>query len=151
MAAILRFIMLHYLKIMEQQMSNTSYISVEVSKNTENIRTSPVYVQEKGRLSLNDIMAEKPADFNGQIDISWLTDALNQKACEIKYAPWDALYMPAGLWVSSAYGNNTIVAAAASGKICISFDYGAVWQEKQISDNLCAASLIVSPSFWASL
>lgn len=121
-------------------MNNTSYISVEVSKNTENIRTSPVYVQEKGRLSLNDIMAEKPADFNGQIDISWLTDALNQKACEIKYAPWDALYMPQGLWVSSAYGSNTIIAVSADGKICLSHDYGTNWEEKQINDNLTAAS-----------
>ena len=33
-------------------MSNTSYISVEVSKNTENIRTSPVYVQEKADFHL---------------------------------------------------------------------------------------------------
>ncbi len=91
-------------------MSNTSYISVEVSKNTSENRTCPVYVQEKGRLSLDDILSKKPADFNGQIDISWLNEALNQKACEIKYAPWDALYMPKGLWVSSAYGSNTIIA-----------------------------------------
>lgn len=46
-------------------MNNTSYISVEVSKNQPVNRTSPVYVQEKGRLSLNDIISEKPADFNG--------------------------------------------------------------------------------------
>lgn len=121
-------------------MNNTSYISVEVSKKTENIRTSPVYVQEKGMLSLNDIMSEKPADFNGQINISWLTDALNQKASEIKYAPWDALYMPHGLWIASAYGSNTIIAAAADGKICLSYDYGSNWEEKQISDNLTAAA-----------
>lgn len=121
-------------------MNNTSYISVEVSKNTENIRTSPVYVQEKGRLSLNDIMAEKPADFNGQIDISWLTNALNQKAGEIKYAPWDALYMPQGLWISSAYGSNTIITVSADGKICLSYDYGTNWEEKKINDNLTAAA-----------
>lgn len=121
-------------------MNNTSYISVEVFKNKPVNRTSPVYVQEKGSLSLNDIMLEKPADFNGQIDISWLTDALNQKASEIKYAPWDALYMPKGLWVSSAYGNNTIITVSADGKICISYDYGANWEEKQINDNLTAAS-----------
>lgn len=121
-------------------MNNTSPVSIEISANEPQGRTSPVYVQEKGKLSLNDIMSEKPADFNGQIDISWLQNALNQKACEIKYAPWDAIYMPAGLWVSSAYGNNTIIAAAADGKICISSDYGASWQEKQISDNLCAAA-----------
>ena len=36
-------------------MNNTAYISVEVSKNTPENRTSPVYVQEKGKLSLNDI------------------------------------------------------------------------------------------------
>lgn len=121
-------------------MDNTSPVSIEISASEPQGRTSPLYVQEKGRLSLNDIMSEKPADFNGQIDISWLQNALNQKACEIKYAPWDALYMPAGLWVSSAYGNNTIITAAANGKICISSDYGATWQEKQISDNLCAAA-----------
>lgn len=120
-------------------MNNTSYISVEVSKNQPVNRTSPLYVQEKGSLSLNDIMSEKPADFKGQIDISWLTDALNQKACEIKYAPWDALYMPQGLWVSSAYGSNTIIAVSADGKICISYDYGANWEEKQINNNLTAA------------
>ena len=61
-------------------MNNTAYISVEVSKNTPENRTSPVYVQEKGKLSLNDILSEKPADFNGQIDISWLHNALNLKA-----------------------------------------------------------------------
>lgn len=121
-------------------MNNTAYISVEVSKNTPENRTSPVYVQEKGRLSLNDIMSEKPADFNGQIDISWLTDALNQKAVEIKYAPWDAFYMPNGLWVSSAYGSSTIIAVSADGKICLSNDYGANWKEKQINDNLTAIS-----------
>lgn len=121
-------------------MDNTAYISVEVSKNQPVNRTSPVYVQEKGSLSLNDIMNEKPADFNGQIDISWLTDALNQKASEIKYAPWDALYMPHGLWVSSAYGSNTIITASADGKICISYDYGANWEEKQVNDNLTAAA-----------
>ena len=121
-------------------MNNTSYISVEVSKNQPVNRTSPVYVQEKGSLSLNDIISEKPADFNGQIDISWLTNALNQKASEIKYAPWDALYMPQGLWVSSAYGNNTIIAVSADGKICLSYDYGSNWEEKQINDNLTAAA-----------
>ena len=62
-------------------MNNTAYISVEVSKNTPENRTSPVYVQEKGKLSLNDILSEKPADFNGQIDISWLHNALNLKIC----------------------------------------------------------------------
>ncbi|HIZ88451.1 MAG TPA: hypothetical protein H9804_00770 [Candidatus Mucispirillum faecigallinarum] len=121
-------------------MDNTSPVSIEVSADEPQGRTSPVYVQEKGKLALNDILSEKPADFNGQIDISWLQNALNQKAAEIKYAPWDALYMPAGLWAASAYGNNTIIAAAADGKICISSDYGAVWHEKQISDNLCAAA-----------
>lgn len=121
-------------------MSNTAYISVEVSKNTSENRTCPVYVQEKGRLSLDDILSKKPADFNGQIDISWLNEALNQKACEIKYAPWDALYMPKGLWVSSAYGSNTIIAVSADGKICLSYDYGTNWQEKKINDNLTAAS-----------
>lgn len=121
-------------------MNNTSYISVEVSKNQPVNRTSPVYVQEKGSLSLNDIISEKPADFNGQIDISWLTNALNQKASEIKYAPWDALYMPQGLWVSSAYGNNTIIAVSADGKICLSYDYGSNWEERQINDNLTAAA-----------
>lgn len=121
-------------------MDNTSPVSIEISNNEPNGRTSPIYVQEKGKLSLNDILSEKPADFNGQIDISWLQQALDQKAAEIKYAPWDAIYMPADLWVASAYGNNTIIAAAASGKICISSDYGAVWHEKQISDNLCAAA-----------
>lgn len=121
-------------------MNNTSYISVEISKNQPVKRTSPVYVQEKGKLSLQDIISEKPADFNGQIDISWLTNALNQKACEIKYAPWDALYMPKGLWVSSAYGNNTIMAVSADGKICLSYDYGSNWEERQINDNLTAAA-----------
>ncbi len=119
-------------------MNNTAYISVEVSKNTPENRTSPVYVQEKGKLSLNDILSEKPADFNGQIDISWLHNALNLKASEIKYAPWDAVYMPKGLWISSAYGGNTIIAAAADGKICLSYNYGADWEEKQINNNLTA-------------
>ena len=119
-------------------MNNTAYISVEVSKNTPENRTSPVYVQEKGKLSLNDILSEKPADFNGQIDISWLHNALNLKAAEIKYAPWDAVYMPKGLWISSAYGGNTIIAAAADGKICLSYNYGADWEEKQINNKLTA-------------
>ena len=121
-------------------MDNTAYISIEVSKNTPENRTSPVYVQEKGRLSLNDIMSEKPADFHGQIDISWLSDALNKKAAEIKYAPWDALYMTQGLWVSSAYGSSTIIAVSADGKICLSSNYGTSWEEKQINDNFTAIS-----------
>lgn len=121
-------------------MDNTSYISVEISKNTPENRTSPVYVQEKGKLSLNDILSEKPADFNKQIDISWISDALNKKASEIKYAPWDALYMPKGLWTASAYGSGTIIAASADGKICISNNYGSEWEEKIINDNLTAAA-----------
>lgn len=117
-------------------MNSTASVFTETSKNTADKRTSPVYVQEKGKLSLNDIISPKPADFNGQIDISWLASALNQKACEIKYAPWDALHIPKGLWVSSAYGDNTIIAASADGKICVSHDNGASWHETKISPSL---------------
>ncbi len=117
-------------------MNRTSPLQVEVSQNIPNNRTSPLYIQEKGKLSLNDILSEKPADFNGQIDISWLNDALNKKACEIKYAPWNALYMPKGVWVSSAYGSNTIIVISADGSVCISSDFGANWQEKQLNHHL---------------
>ncbi len=120
-------------------MNNTSPLYVNTSKTKEE-RTSPIYVQEKGKLALNDILNEKPSDFNGQVDISWLQDALNKKAVELKYAPWDAIAMPDGLWVSSAFGNNTIVVCSADGYAAYSSDYGLSWKKVKICDNINAVA-----------
>ena len=73
-------------------MDSTAYVNVTVSNKQAENRTSPVYVAELGKLSLQDILEKKPDDFNKQIDISWISDALNKKAMEVKYAPWESLY-----------------------------------------------------------
>lgn len=117
-------------------MANTSPIQVEVANSLASNRTSPLYIQEKNKLSLQDILKEKPSDFNGQIDISWLHNALNQKAIEMKYSPWDAVNMPSGLWVASSYGNRTIIVISSDGKICTSSDFGASWKKSKLTYNL---------------
>lgn len=58
-------------------MDNTSPIYINSKNNSAEERTAPIYVQEKGKLSLNDILHEKPSDFSDEIDISWLNNALN--------------------------------------------------------------------------
>lgn len=68
-------------------MDSTAYVNVTVSNKQAENRTSPVYVAELGKLSLQDILEKKPDDFNKQIDISWISDALNKKSMEVKYAP----------------------------------------------------------------
>lgn len=117
-------------------MDNTSFLNVTVSEKKAENRTSPVYVAELGKLSLQDILEKKPDDFNKQIDISWISDALNKKAMEVKYAPWDALYMPYGLWCASAYGDSTIIAAASDGNIALTQDFCKTFQEKIICDKI---------------
>ena len=113
-------------------MVNTSFLNVTVSEKKAENRTSPLYVAELGKLSLQDILDKRPDDFHKQIDISWISDALNKKAMEVKYAPWDALYMPYGLWCASAYGDNTIIAAASDGRIALTQDFCKTFQEKII-------------------
>lgn len=117
-------------------MDSTSFVNVTISKKGAENRTSPVYVSEAGTLSLQDILSEKPSDFHKQIDISWISDALNKKAMEVKYAPWDALPMPHGLWCFSAYGNNTIIAVENSGNIAVSYDFCKSFTKKNVCDNI---------------
>ncbi len=117
-------------------MDNTSFLNITISQEKAENRTSPVYVAELGKLSLQDILEKKPDDFNKQIDISWISDALNKKAMEVKYAPWDALYMPYGLWCASAYGDSTIIAAASDGNIALTQDFCKTFQEKIICDKI---------------
>lgn len=119
-------------------MDNTSPIYINSKNNSAEERTSPIYVQEKGKLSLNDILHEKPSDFSDEIDISWLNNALNQKAAELKYAPWDAIAVPEGLWTTSAYGNNHIIACAIDGNIIISNDYSKTYSKQKIGDSINA-------------
>ena len=117
-------------------MDSTAYVNVTVSNKQAENRTSPVYVAELGKLSLHDILEKKPDDFNKQIDISWISDALNKKAMEVKYAPWDALPMPYGLWCASAYGNNTIIAATSDGNTAYSSDFCKSFKEYKICDSI---------------
>ena len=121
-------------------MDNTSFLNVTVSEKKAENRTSPLYVAELGKLSLQDILDKRPDDFHKQIDISWISDALNKKAMEVKYAPWDALYMPYGLWCASAYGDNTIIAAASDGRIALTQDFCKTFQEKIICDKITGAA-----------
>lgn len=117
-------------------MDNTSLINITVSNKTAENRTSPVYVAELGKLSLQDILNKKPDDFNKQIDISWVSNALNQKAWEVKYAPWDAVPMPYGLWCDSAYGNNTIIAVSSDGNTAVSLDFCKSFKEHKVCDKI---------------
>ena len=117
-------------------MDNTSFLNITISQEKAENRTSPLYVAELGKLSLQDILEKKPDDFNKQIDISWISDALNKKAMEVKYAPWDALYMPYGLWCASAYGNNTIIAATSDGNTAYSSDFCKSFKEYKVCDNI---------------
>lgn len=117
-------------------MDNTSFLNITISQEKAENRTSPVYVAELGKLSLQDILDKRPDDFHKQIDISWISDALNKKAMEVKYAPWDALYMPYGLWCASAYGDNTIIAAASDGHIALTQDFCKTFQEKIVCDKI---------------
>lgn len=121
-------------------MDNTSFLNVTVSEKRAENRTSPLYVAELGKLSLQDILDKRPDDFHKQIDISWISDALNKKAMEVKYAPWDALYMPYGLWCASAYRDNTIIAAASDGRIALTQDFCKTFQEKIICDKITGAA-----------
>ena len=117
-------------------MDSTAYVNVTVSNKQAENRTSPVYVAELGKLSLQDILEKKPDDFNKQIDISWISDALNKKAMEVKYAPWDAVPMIYGLWCASAYGNNTIIAATSDGNTAYSSDFCKSFKEYKVCDNI---------------
>lgn len=117
-------------------MDKTSYVNITISEEQPEKRTSPVYVAELGKLSLQDILDKKPDDFNKQIDISWITDALNKKAYEVKYAPWDAVPMPYGLWCGSAYGNNTVIAVSSDGNTAVSLDFCKSFKEHKVCDKI---------------
>lgn len=121
-------------------MSETSFINIVNSNNDSEGRTSPIYVADKSRLSLEDILNEKPVDKDGQIHISWFDDTLNKKLLELKYSPWDAFSMPAGIWSSSAYGGNSVVVMGTDGRALIYDTLNGSWQERAVISNItCTA------------
>ena len=114
----------------------TAYIStVENEKKAEN-RTSPLHVISDGQLSLNDVINPKPLDYDKQIHISWIDEALDQKAFETKYSAWDMIECPSYPISCSCFGNNLGIAASSNGKLLLTSNHGNSFIEKDILENV---------------
>ena len=114
----------------------TAYIStIENEKKAEN-RTSPLYVMSDGQLSLNDVINPKPLDYDKQIHISWIDEALDQKAFETKYSAWDMIECPSYPISCSCFGNNLGIAASSNGKLLLTSNHGNSFIEKDILENV---------------
>ena len=114
----------------------TAYIStIENEKKAEN-RTSPLHVISDGQLSLNDVINPKPLDYDKQIHISWIDDALDQKAFETKYSAWDMIECPSYPISCSCFGNNLGIAASSNGKLLLTNNHGNSFIEKDILENV---------------
>ena len=115
--------------------------TVESEKKAEN-RTSPVYFVSDGQLALEDVTKPRPDDYDKQIDISWIENALEQKSFEEKYSAWDLIESPAYNISCSCFGNGISVAASPSGKLLITSNHGNSFEEKDIISNITCITFL---------
>ena len=115
--------------------------TVESEKKAEN-RTSPVYFISDGQLGLDDVTKPKPDDYDKQIDISWIENALEQKSFEEKYSAWDLIESPAYNISCSCFGNGIGVAVSSTGKLLISSDHFNTYEEKDIIANITCITFL---------
>lgn len=121
-------------------MNETSFINIINSNKDLEGRTSPIYVADRSRLSLDDILHEKPYNKDSQIHISWFEDSLNKKLLESKYSAWDAFSMPEGVWSSSVYGGSKVIVAGINGKLAVYDTLSGEWHEVAVIDNITCVS-----------
>ncbi len=120
----------------------TSLIAtIENEKKAEN-RTAPVYAITDGQLSLNDVLNPKPNNFDKQIDISWIDEALDKKAFETKYSAWDLIECPYIMPVCSCYGNGIGVVFGGAPYFIITKNHGNSWEE--IPHNLSLNNAVIT-------
>ena len=115
--------------------------TVESEKKAEN-RTSPVYFISDGQLGLDDVTKPRPDDYDKQIDISWIENALEQKSFEEKYSSWDLIESPAYNISCSCFGNGIGVAVSSTGKLLISSDHFNTYEEKDIIANITCITFL---------
>lgn len=117
-------------------MKETSFINIVNSNKDAEGRTSPIFVADKSRLSLDDILHEKPLNQGSQIHISWFEESLDKKLLESKYSAWDAFSMPSGVWSASVYGGNKAAVTGIDGRIAVYDVISGKWQECAVIENL---------------
>lgn len=115
--------------------------TVESEKKAEN-RTSPVYFISDGQLGLDDVTKPRPDDYDKQIDISWIENALEQKSFEEKYSAWDLIESPAYNISCSCFGNGIGVAVGPAGKLLITSNHGNSFEEKDIIANITCITFL---------
>ena len=115
--------------------------TVESERKAEN-RTSPVYFVSDGQLALEDVTKPRPDDYDKQIDITWIENALEQKSFEEKYSAWDLIESPAYNISCSCFGNGIGVAVSPAGKLLITSNHGNSFEEKDIISNITCITFL---------